>query len=76
MFKFTTANKVKNSVSDILSDFETKIQELKALSERKAQEVTEVQVQITTLETTAAAAKAEAQKATKAADKIAKFLAE
>ena len=76
MFKFTTASTVKNSVSEILSDFETKIQELKALSERKAQEVTEVQMQITTLETTAAAAKAEAQKATKAADKIAKFLTE
>ena len=76
MFKFTTANKVKNTVSEILSDFETKIQELKALSERKAQEVIEVQMQITTLETTAAAAKAEAQKATKAADKIAKFLSE
>ena len=75
MFKFTTANKVKSSVSEILSDFETKIQELKALSERKAQEVSEVHMQITTLETTAAA-KAEAQKATKAADKIAKFLAE
>lgn len=75
MFKFT-AKQVKNSVSDILSDFETKIQELKALSERKAQEVTEVQMQITTLETTAAAANAEAQKASRAADKIVKFLAE
>lgn len=75
MFTFTT-KQVKNSVSDILSDFETKIQELKALSERKAQEVSKVQIQITTLETTAAAARAEAQKAIKAADKIAKFLSE
>ena len=74
MFKIKQAP--KNSVSEILSDFETKIQELKALSERKAQEVTEVQMQITTLETTAAAAKAEAQKASRAADKIAKFLSE
>lgn len=75
MFKFT-AKQVKNSVSDILSDFETKIQELKSLSERKAQEVTDVQMQITTLETVVAAANAEAQKASRAADKIAKFLAE
>ena len=34
------------------------------------------QIKATTLETTAAAAKAEAQKASRAADKIAKFLSE
>lgn len=71
MFKI---NSPKNSVAEILSEFQSTITQLRSLSERKAQEVQSVQIQITTLETTAAAAKEEAAKASRAADKLATFL--
>lgn len=74
MFKIKQAP--KNTVSDILADFRGKVAELKGLQERKAQEVTDTEIQIQTLQAQAAAAKDEALKASKAADKIAQFLAE
>lgn len=73
MFKIKQA---KNSVSEILADFQSKVVELRQLAERKAEEVQATQTQITTLETVAAAAKAEATKANKAATKIEQFLAD
>lgn len=71
-----STKKVKNTVSEILSDFHSKVNELRELSERKAQEVQQVQMQITTLEVVAAAANDEAAKANKAANKIEQFLAD
>ena len=66
--------KAKNTVSEILADFQLKVTELRQLAERKAEEVQTAQIQITTLETAKASAQAEAVKANKAASKIEKFL--
>lgn len=71
-----STKKVKQTVSEILADFQSKVNELRELSERKAQEVQQVQMQITTLEVVAAAANDEAAKANKAANKIEQFLAD
>lgn len=71
MFKSFSGIKVKNTVSEILSDFEQKVQELRELSTRKAQEVQDTEIQITSLEVVRDSAKANAT-----ADKIAKFLTE
>lgn len=69
-----STKKAKNTVSEILADFQLKVTELRQLAERKAEEVQTTQVQITTLETTKASAQAEAIEANKAASKIEKFL--
>lgn len=69
-----STKKAKNTVSEILADFQLKVTELRQLAERKAEEVQTTQVQITTLETAKASAQAEAIKANKAASKIEKFL--
>ena len=69
-----STKKAKNTVSEILADFQLKVTELRQLAERKAEEVQTAQIQITTLETTKASAQAEAIKANKAASKIEKFL--
>ena len=69
-----STKKAKNTVSEILADFQLKVTELRQLAERKAEEVQTAQIQITTLETTKASAQAEAVKANKAASKIEKFL--
>ena len=69
-----STNKAKNTVSEILADFQLKVTELRQLAERKAEEVQTAQIQITTLETAKASAQAEAIKANKAASKIEKFL--
>ena len=69
-----STKKAKNTVSEILADFQLKVTELRQLAERKAEEVQTVQIQITTLETAKASAQAEAVKANKAASKIEKFL--
>ena len=69
-----STKKAKNTVSEILADFQLKVTELRQLAERKAEEVQTTQIQITTLETTKASAQAEAVKANKAASKIEKFL--
>ena len=69
-----STKKAKNTVSEILADFQLKVTELRQLAERKAEEVQTVQIQITTLETAKASAQAEAIKANKAASKIEKFL--
>lgn len=74
MFKIKPAT--KNTVSEILSDFEQKVQQLRDLSTRKAQEVQDTEIQITSLEVVRDSAKAEAKKANATADKIAKFLTE
>ena len=69
-----STKKAKNTVSEILADFQLKVTELRQLAERKAEEAQTAQIQITTLETTKASAQAEAVKANKAASKIEKFL--
>lgn len=69
-----STKKAKNTVSEILADFQLKVTELRQLAERKAEEVQTTQLQITTLETAKASAQAEAIKANKAASKIEKFL--
>ena len=69
-----STKKTKNTVSEILADFQLKVTELRQLAERKAEEVQTAQIQITTLETAKASAQAEAVKANKAASKIEKFL--
>lgn len=69
-----STKKAKNTVSEILVDFQLKVTELRQLAERKAEEVQTAQIQITTLETAKASAQAEAVKANKAASKIEKFL--
>lgn len=69
-----STKKAKNTVSEILADFQLKVTELRQLAERKAEEVQTAQIQIMTLETTKASAHAEAVKANKAASKIEKFL--
>ena len=69
-----STKKAKNTVSEILADFQLKVTELRQLAERKAEEVQTTQIQITTLETAKASAQAEAVKANKAASKIEKFL--
>lgn len=69
-----STKKAKNTVSEILADFQLKVTELRQLAERKAEEVQTTQIQITTLETAKASAQAEAIKANKAASKIEKFL--
>ena len=69
-----STKKAKNTVSEILADFQLKVTELWQLAERKAEEVQTTQIQITTLETAKASAQAEAIKANKAASKIEKFL--
>lgn len=69
-----STKKVKNTVSEILADFQLKVTELRQLAERKAEEVQTAQIQIITLETVKASAQAEAVKANKAASKIEKFL--
>ena len=69
-----STKKAKNTVSEILADFQLKVTELWQLAERKAEEVQTTQIQITTLETAKASAQAEAVKANKAASKIEKFL--
>lgn len=69
-----STKKAKNTVSEILADFQLKVTELRQLAERKAEEVQTAQIQITTLETAKASAQAEAVKANKAASKIEKFL--
>jgi hypothetical protein len=69
-----STKKAKNTVSEILADFQLKVTELRQLAERKAEEVQTAQIQITTLETAKASAQAEAIKANKAASKIEKFL--
>ena len=69
-----STKKAKNTVSEILADFQLKVTELRQLAERKAEEVQTAQIQITTLETAMASAQAEAIKANKAASKIEKFL--
>lgn len=66
-----STKKAKNTVSEILADFQLKVTELRQLAERKAEEVQTAQIQITTLETAKASAQAEA---IKAASKIEKFL--
>ena len=69
-----STKKAKNTVSEILADFQLKVTELRQLAERKAEEVQTAQIQITTLETAKASAQAEAIKANNAASKIEKFL--
>ena len=69
-----STKKAKNTVSEILADFQLKVTELRQLAERKAEEVQTARIQITTLETAKASAQAEAVKANKAASKIEKFL--
>lgn len=69
-----STKKAKNTVSEILADFQLKVTELRQLAERKVEEVQTAQIQITTLETAKASAQAEAVKANKAASKIEKFL--
>lgn len=69
-----STKKAKNTVSEILADFQLKVTELRQLAERKAEEVQTAQIQIITLETVKASAQAEAVKANKAASKIEKFL--
>ena len=69
-----STKKAKNTVSEILADFQLKVTELRQLAERKAEEVQTTQIQITTLETAKASAQAESVKANKAASKIEKFL--
>lgn len=69
-----STKKAKNTVSEILADFQLKVTELRQLAERKAEEVQTTQIQIITLETVKASAQAEAVKANKAASKIEKFL--
>ena len=69
-----STKKAKNTVSEILADFQLKVTELRQLAERKAEEVQTAQIQITTLETAKASAQAEVVKANKAASKIEKFL--
>ena len=69
-----STKKAKNTVSEILADFQLKVTELRQLAERKAEEVQTTQIQITTLETAKASVQAEAVKANKAASKIEKFL--
>ena len=69
-----STKKAKNTVSEILADFQLKVTELRQLAERKAEEVQTTQIQITTLETAKASAQAEVVKANKAASKIEKFL--
>ena len=69
-----STKKAKNTVSEILADFQLKVTELRQLAERKTEEVQTAQIQITTLETAKASAQAEAVKANKAASKIEKFL--
>ena len=69
-----STKKAKNTVSEILADFQLTVTELRQLAERKAEEVQTAQIQITTLETAKASAQAEAVKANKAASKIEKFL--
>ena len=69
-----STKRAKNTVSEILADFQLKVTELRQLAERKAEEVQTAQIQITTLETAKASAQAEAVKANKAASKIEKFL--
>ncbi len=68
--------KTKNTVSEILADFNEKVTELKALASRKQDEVTQAENQISDLRVTMGTAQLEADRANKAADKIAKFLAE
>lgn len=69
-----STKKAKNTVSEILADFQLKVTELRQLAERKAEEVQTAQIQITTLEIAKASAQTEAIKANKAASKIEKFL--
>ena len=69
-----STKKAKNTVSEILADFQLKVTELRQPAERKAEEVQTAQIQITTLEIAKASAQAEAVKANKAASKIEKFL--
>ena len=65
-----STKKAKNTVSEILADFQLKVTELRQLAERKVEEVQTTQIQITTLETAKASAQAEAVKANKAASII------
>ena len=65
-----STKRAKNTVSEILADFQLKVTELRQLAERKAEEVQTAQIQITTLETAKASAQAETVKANKAASKI------
>ena len=69
-----STKKAKNTVSEILADFQLKVTELRQLAERKAEEVQAAQTLIMTLEITKASAQAEAIKANNAASKIEKFL--
>lgn len=53
-----STKKAKNTVSEILADFQLKVTELRQLAERKVEEVQNAQIQITTLETAKASAQA------------------
>jgi hypothetical protein len=68
--------KAKNTVSEILSDFQTKVTELQELAQRKVDEVTQTELKISDLKVVKDSAQLEADRANRAANKISKFLAE
>lgn len=64
----------KNSVSEILADFSSKVQELRELASRKSEESANYLVDAEQLRKKGEQANEEAWKATSAAEKIEKFL--